>query len=167
MKEQQTHTLSLFRKTKHRRRAHLASHSVILGVRRKRHLHPIHFIVHDLYTMPCEFFLYICAYNLAEGRANFPFFKMITGEANGEVVCLVMEISHLEILLSFEANIYVTISPGDRMKTEQYMTSKTHCLAEREAFRRLAKLPLAFVLHVAVMVISATRGQSRLNHSQP
>ena len=53
------------------------------------------------------------------------------------------------------------------MKTEQYMTSKTHCLAEREAFRRLAKLPLAFVLHVAVMVISATRGQSRLNHSQP
>ena len=50
------------------------------------------------------------------------------------------------------------------MKTEQHMTSKEHGWAERslQNFRRLAKLPLAFVLHVAVVVVSATRGQSHL-----
>lgn len=52
------------------------------GCKKKEKFTSIHFIVSGFYTRPCEFLVYFCGYNLAEGRANFPFFKT-TGEASG------------------------------------------------------------------------------------
>lgn len=98
------------------------------GCKKKEKFTSIHFIVSGFYTRPCEFLVYFCGYNLAEGRANFPFFKT-TGEASGGevLVCWVIVENHYLEFFSIMRPTFV-LSPFRQeigIKTGKYMTSKT------------------------------------------
>lgn len=72
---------------------------------------------------------------------------------------MILEKLYLQFLILRPTFVLSPFPQEIRIRTEQHMTSKTAWL--KAAVRRLAKLPVAFVLSVAVKIF-ATRWQPRL-----
>lgn len=79
-------------------------------------------MVNGLDTMPSDFLLYFCGYNLTEG-ASFPSFKMTTGAAGEVLVCrVILENRYLDE--SILKPTFVLPPFPQEIITEQDLTSK-------------------------------------------